>query len=318
MSVLLFGTFLVAFVGTFALLPLIIPRLKAAGRVGKDVNKEGHPELAEIGGLSIVFGFALAIAFFVFVAPAGLYSGLIAGALTAILASFIGLIDDLFSIRHSVKTVLPVIAAIPIALFAISSPEFLVPFVGIVSLPIIYPLVLVPLGVTVMANLTNMFAGFNGMEAGLGIIISFGLLPLGIWSGSLASIALLLALSGALIAFMCFNKHPARVFMGDVGTLMIGATIACAGILGHFEIALVVVMIPYIVDFVIKAKNGFPTTGWWGTPKGGKLTCPGKPVGLAQIMIKKFGPISEKRLVEYFGLMEIPFVLLAILLYAPF
>jgi UDP-N-acetylglucosamine--dolichyl-phosphate N-acetylglucosaminephosphotransferase len=105
------------------------------------------------------------------------------------------------------------------------------------------------------------------------------------------------------------------MFIGDIGTLSIGAVIACAVIIGNFETAGAIVIIPYAIDFIIKAKNRFPSSDWWGTYADGKLTCPKKPVGLCQTIMKLTGGISEKNLVLSLIGLELIFGVIAVLIY---
>jgi UDP-N-acetylmuramyl pentapeptide phosphotransferase/UDP-N-acetylglucosamine-1-phosphate transferase len=116
--------------------------------------------------------------------------------------------------------------------------------------------------------------------------------------GEVTSLVLLLAALGALLATLYFNWYPARVFIGDVGTLTIGTVIATAVIVGNFELSGVIVIIPHAIDFVLKARKGFPSTGWHGEYRDGKLYCPAHgPVGLAQLILKLAGGMHERTLV---------------------
>ena len=72
---------------------------------------------------------------------------------------------------------------------------------------------------------------------------------------------------------------------------------ASAVIIGNFELAGVIVMIPYAVEFFIKAKNRFASQGWEGIYKEGKLHCPEHGAkGLAQVIMKLTGGVSERNL----------------------
>lgn len=82
--------------------------------------------------------------------------------------------------------------------------------------------------------------------------------------GKTTALILLLSGLGALLGVIYFNWYPVRVLVGDVGTLSIGAVIATAVIVGNFETAGIIVIIPYFLDFLIKAANRFPSKGWWG------------------------------------------------------
>jgi len=81
-----------------------------------------------------------------------------------------------------------------------------------------------------------------------------------------------------------------------------------------FEIVGVILLIPYIIYFIIKAKNRFPYS--FGVYRGGKLYCPeGGPVGLGQLIMKMCGGISERNLVLVLMGIEAVCGVVAILLY---
>ena len=182
---------------------------------------------------------------------------------------------------------------------------------------IFYLLFLVPAEVVVAANAVNMLAGFNGLEVGMGVIALGSLAIIAASLHATTAIILLLSGLGALLGVLYFNWYPAKIFVGDVGTLSIGALIAAAVIIGNFETAGVIVIIPYAVDFIIKATNGFPTQGWWGRLHNDKLHCPdGPPVGLGQLIMKLTGGIGERNLVLTLIGIEAVFGTLAIALYA--
>ena len=88
---------------------------------------------------------------------------------------------------------------------------------------------------------------------------------------------------------------------GDVGNLTIGAVLASGVIIGNMEAAGALLMVPYVVDFFIKAYNRFPSSKWWGDYRMGKLyPLEGKVRGFAQLVMKIFNGISEKNLVLFF------------------
>ncbi|HNR66344.1 MAG TPA: hypothetical protein PKJ95_08650, partial [Atribacterota bacterium] len=108
----------------------------------------------------------------------------------------------------------------------------------------------------------------------------------------------------------------AKVLIGDVGTLSIGATLASVAIIGNFQTAGVILIIPYFIDFLFKAFNRFPSENWWGIYKGGKLYCPESgPVGFAQWIMRIFNGITERNLVIVFMIIEGFFAILAIKIY---
>jgi len=78
----------------------------------------------------------------------------------------------------------------------------------------------------------------------------------------------------------------------------------------------IIIIIPYVVDFIIKAKNHFPSKDWWGIYRSGKLYCPDSgPVGLCQLIMKLFDGINERNLVLILMGVEAACGVVAILLY---
>jgi len=309
-----------AFCLTSFVMPAVIRKMKAAGIAGHDVNKPGRPEVAEMGGLGILIGvigaLLLAMAMKTFLGYGFNLEEIMAAMLTMVIISLIGIFDDLFDMRKDVKALLPMIAALPlVALAAAGSTTISLPFIGPFDFGIIYIIVLIPLGVTVPSNLTNMLAGFNGMEAGMGAVIFACVALLAVANGSTEMGLISVAMLGALLAFLRFNWYPARVFIGDIGTLLIGGALAAAVIVGNLESAGAILVIPYLFDFVIKAKNRFPRAdGECGTD-GRLLPDGGKVKGFVHLVMKMAGGITEKNLVMFFIATEVLFALLAILMY---
>lgn len=301
---MLFLILLISFGVSFMGFPIIIPRLKKAGIVGKNMNSEKQEEIPEMGGLVIAIGFGAGIVTTIFLRT--FFDVFLSVSLTSILAVLstvlivvlIGIFDDLISIRQGSKAIIPVFAALP--LMAIKEGQYLmkIPFYGIVNFGVYYSLIIVPLGITGAANAINMLAGFNGLEVGMGLVAVGTLAIIAYLLGEVTAFIILIAALGALLATVYYNWYPAKILIGDVGTLSIGAIIASAIIIGNFEMAGIIIIIPYVVDFIIKAKNHFPGEGWWGIYRKGKLYCPdGGPVGLCQLIMKLFGGISERNLV---------------------
>jgi len=317
---MVFLIFVVSFAVSFAGFPIVIPRLKKAGIVGKNMNSEKQEEIAEMGGLVIAAGFGVGIVFAIFLRTffdlflsVNLIS-ILAALSTVLIVVIIGVFDDLISIRQWIKAIMPVFAALPLMALKEGYSMMRIPFIGLIEFGVFYPLVLVPLGITGATNTVNMLAGFNGLEVGMGIVAIGSLSIIAYLIGETTSLIILMATLGALVAALRYNWYPAKILVGDVGTLSIGAVIACAVIVGNYETAGMIIIIPYIIDFLIKAKNRFPYS--FGEYKDGKLYCPESgPVGLCQLIMKVWGGISERNLVLVLMGIEAIFGLIAILIY---
>jgi len=266
------------------------------------MNSESKEEIPEMGGLMIAAGFGAGIVTSIFLRI--FFDLFLSVSLTSILAALstilivviIGVFDDLISISQRVKAFLPAFAALPLMAIKEGYSMMRIPFIGFIEFGLFYSLILVPLGITGAANAVNMLAGFNGLEVGMGVVAIGALAVIAYLTGETTALIILLAALGALVAALYYNWFPAKILVGDVGTLTIGAVVASAVIVGNFETAGVIIIIPYVVDFLIKAKNRFPYS--FGIYRDGKLYCPdGGAVGLAQLIMKVCGGISERNLV---------------------
>lgn len=102
------------------------------------------------------------------------------------------------------------------------------------------------------SNAVNITDGLDGLAGGLSVIvyISFGLITWNTgWLDGYEEIALFqFTLVGSLLGFLVFNVHPAKVFMGDTGSLCLGATIGAIAILTRHEILLILIGIVFVVE----------------------------------------------------------------------
>ncbi len=124
-----------------------------------------------------------------------------------------------------------------------------------------YPLVL--FAIVGASNAVNLTDGLDGLAAGtVGIAAAaYGVVCLLIGNEALAPFAF--ATMAASLAFLAFNKHPAKVFMGDTGSLALGGAFAALGIMTHTELLLVVIGFVFVCEAlsVIIQVISFQTTG---------------------------------------------------------
>ncbi|MCI0497867.1 MAG: UDP-N-acetylglucosamine--dolichyl-phosphate N-acetylglucosaminephosphotransferase, partial [Thermoplasmata archaeon] len=153
------GAFAAAFAMTFLIVPWLIPKLKAKGIVGRDLNKPDHPEVAEMGGIAVVIGFFAGVS--ILLALDGITNEeLINVSLSVVLgAAFIGMIDDVFELRQSQKAFFPFLLALPLG--AALDPTIDFPYFGEVHFGILM-IIAAPFAITCAANAGNMLEGFNG------------------------------------------------------------------------------------------------------------------------------------------------------------
>ncbi len=306
---------LFAFLLSLTATPFIVRKLRERGRIAKDVNKE-KGEAVEPGGIAPILAFYLTtMLLLAFTGPA---PPLLATSLAMLAIAFLGLVDDILALPKYQKFIIPLLAAMPIvALKAVHSTTLYIPFVGAVDLGLLYLFLYVPLAFTTAANLTNILAGFNGMEAGMGIAMHLSMAAIGAITQQWIPMTLSLAYAAALLGFLPWNKYPAKAFPGDVMTMSTGALLAAEAITFNLDWAMAFLLIPFGIDALFKLRSGVPSKGWWGKLKGGKLhPLTEKPVGFAQFVMKLFNGIEEKKLSLFFTLLEVVAGVAAILFYA--
>ncbi len=306
--------FLASLISTLIVTPVFIKRLKAAGITGKDIHKMGKSEVAEMGGLAIIFGFSVG-AFIAIPFMNGDMVSLFAAILTITLTGMIGICDDLFGIRQKFKAWLPIFASIPLIALQAGDHTMIVPFVGLVDFGIIYPLLFIPIGVTVLANASNMLAGYNGLEAGLGFITCGFIGIAGLIAGRPLVYALMFAMAAACLGFLKYNKLPSRIFPGDVGTFIIGAAIASAAIVGNMEFVGIIASMPFIINGVITGIGvalGKPIEKF-SKVENGVLVPPSRQyVSTLYFELERLFRLTEKKLVYMIWAMGIVFGLLSL------
>lgn len=297
--------FFIGFASSYAFLPFLIRRMKLSGNTAPDMNKYEKPKVAELGGFAVIFGFLFAVLAAVFLHshlgqfPELSLSALFAGILTIFLMGFLGIFDDLIGwkkgIRQYQHALIPILAALPLMALSVGSTVITVPFIGFVEFGILYSLIVVPLGVTGASNASNMLAGFNGLEAGLGIINATTMMAIALLLMRIEAVILMIAMIGALIAFMLFNWHPAKIFPGDAVTLMIGAGIASAAVIGNMEKFGVLLYALFFVELFLKSRKWFQAESFGIPQNDGTLKAP-KEIDSITHIIMKLGRFKEKQI----------------------
>jgi phospho-N-acetylmuramoyl-pentapeptide-transferase len=119
------------------------------------------------------------------------------------------------------------------------------------------------LAVVATSNAVNLADGLDGLAAGLCAIAAAGLAVLALKAGELGVGFVALALTGASLGFLLYNRHPAKVFMGDVGSLALGAALAAMAAVLHRPLALIgLCLVPFLEELsVIVQVASFKTTG---------------------------------------------------------
>ena len=324
-TLILMESFMISLAACLLTLPRYIKRAKQVGVTGQDIHKPGSPAVAESGGVILVLAYLLGLFFFIpfsnAFADEVLNLEIVGTAATVMLTAFIGFADDLYELRWRIKVLTPLLGGVPLAVMrlgreTISTPFGVLDFAAFGSLGLVLFAVVLLFAVTASANGINMFAGLNGQEAGSALIMSLALLFLAFRLEKTIGYIILIPFIGALGAFLYFNWYPSRVFPGDVGTLGMGAVIACVAILASLERAAVIMFIPYFINavlfFIGKLKRAPPPRDGQMNPDG---TLPAPSIWSLRSIILRLHPMKEQSMVITMLLLVAVFSVIGMLAY---
>jgi UDP-N-acetylmuramyl pentapeptide phosphotransferase/UDP-N-acetylglucosamine-1-phosphate transferase len=229
----------------FFLAPAVIILGRRLEIVGVDVHKPWRPIVPKTGGLAIILGATAGMALGAHVNGFQLFIPVIPSCL---IAAFIGLVEDLREeMDPRLKPLLLVFASLPILISGAYSPRPLIPFLGKTRLYRVYPM-LVMASYPVVCNAINGLDVLNG--SALLTSIPFLIMSASIFymRGDLQLLILSLIFLAAAAAMLPYNMYPAKTFIGNSGSLFIGAGITFIAIMGSIEVAAIIALMPQIMN----------------------------------------------------------------------
>jgi len=299
-SILLIPIFLSFFITLFSI-PTWTKKAKEIGLVWEDMNKWNRSKkVVGSGGVTVFLGFILgtlsyiALKTFYFKSTDNLVE-IFASLSVVLIIAFTGFMDDLFGWRKGglskrSRIILLIFASIP--LIVINAGESTM--VGI-EFGLLYPLLLIPLGIAGVSATFNFLAGYNGLESGQGIILLTALSGITFLMGNKWLSIIGLCMVASLIGFYLFNKYPAKVFPGDIMTYSVGALIAILAILGNMEKIAIFFFIPYILETGLKLRGKLKKESFAKVNEDGSLDMPFEKVyGLEHIAICILKKVKKK------------------------
>lgn len=306
-----------------------IRKAPEVGLLGFDMNKPGRPKVAEMGGIGVLFGFGLGMLIYIGIMTFWLdrpnYVSILAALSTVLITCIIGIMDDLLGwkkgLRQWQKPIFTLFAALPVVVVNEGQSVMNMPIVGPIDWGALYPLLIVPIGIVGASNVYNMVAGYNGLEAGMGVIILSTMSYFAFKSGNQNAMMLALCMVAALLAFLHFNWCPAKVFPGDTMTYSVGALAACVAILGDMEMIALILFVPYAIDFFLQIRSRFKSEAFAKVNADGSLDKPSNGTyhltHLALSVLKRVkGRVYERDVVLFLYGIELLAVLCSLILYA--
>jgi len=230
---------------SLVLTPLMAKLALRTGFVDHPVERSMHTEPKPyLGGVAIFIAFAAAVFAGGGIRDPKTVGILVGGALIVLL----GIVDDKVRLSVKVKLLGQILAAAMLVyLFDVRIDQIFSPLgerwvhFGIYAGP------LTIFWIVAFINVVNLIDGLDGLAAGISTIASLTLLLVSLQQGFSAAIVLTAALAGAAIGFLRYNFNPAKIFMGDAGSMFLGYTLAAVSVHGVMKITVTVgVIVPVL------------------------------------------------------------------------
>jgi len=191
-----------------------------------------------LGGLAIFLGLLLTVFIFIDFSPK--LTSIISGAMVLV---FFGLCDDIFNLPPLYKLGGQVAAASVAVLFNVSYFHMFWETLGGYGVPVFMTIFFIIGWIVLMINAFNLIDGLDGLAAGTAAILFMAMAFITLITGGSTTMLLLqLAGGGACLGFLLYNFNPARIFMGDTGSMLIGYLLATTYLLSinsNFDLCLV-------------------------------------------------------------------------------
>ena len=240
----------IGFAVSFASTPIVKTFAQKVGAmdVPKDARRVHDHPIPRMGGLAIFLGFILSVVLFVDITRQ--VRGILLGAVLIVAC---GAIDDIISLRAWVKLIIQIIAAIVAVAHGVVIEVLMNPNIFSENEALILGVLAVPvtiLWIVGITNSVNLIDGLDGLAVGVSTIssVTMFVVALLVAEGNVAVI--LAALMGACVGFMPYNFNPAKIFMGDTGSLALGMALGCLSILTKTEALVLVIGGLFVVEAI--------------------------------------------------------------------
>lgn len=223
--------------------------------VPKDARRMHDHPIPRMGGLAIFLGFILSV--LLFAEQTTQLRGMLLGSVIIVI---LGILDDIHALSAKLKLVVQIAAALIAAgsgsiIDTLSNPNVFSssPYwhLGWLAWPITV------LWIVLVTNAVNLIDGLDGLACGVSIISSLAMLVIALVLGENAVAVLLAALVGGCVGFLPYNLHPAKIFMGDTGSTLLGYVLAVTSIQGMFKMYSV---ISFVAPFLMFGLPIFDTS----------------------------------------------------------
>ncbi|GIP35581.1 glycosyltransferase family 4 protein [Paenibacillus sp. J2TS4] len=203
--------------------------------------------MPRMGGLAIFLAF---VGTYFIIAPAisdfdmHVALGIILGGAIIVL---VGALDDKYNLSPKIKLLGQLAAAGVVISFGMQVDYIKLPFGDAIDLNNWISIPITILWIVGVTNAINLIDGLDGLSAGVSAIATGAILVLAIMMGNVTVILISMVLLGSIIGFLFYNFHPAKIFMGDSGSLFLGFSLATLSILGFKSATVVSFLVPLAI-----------------------------------------------------------------------
>jgi len=234
--------FLGSLVATGILTPAVMQLARTVGALDQGGYRKVYKgSMPLLGGLAIALPF-LGVCILGMAGPTAMLQAIAGGKLDLAFLALgcavivgLGVVDDLRGMRTRIKLLVQILAALLICAAGHTILTIQIPFIGTITLHPLLGLVITALWIIGITNAFNLVDGVDGLAAGVALIASMGLAIIAAINGATFVVLLCVALSGSLLAFLVFNFHPAKIFLGDTGSMFLGFTLATVALMGSYK-----------------------------------------------------------------------------------
>ena len=274
-STTILAPLVIAFIFSLVLGPIFIPILHKF-KFGQNIRKEGPKSHQKKAGTPTMGGliFFISVAATILITGPNLTDQKMIILYSFLAFGFIGFLDDMLKIIHKdnlglkagQKMILLLIFSIALAFYGYKTvgSEILIPFAGGFKLNIgILYIPFIVLYYAAVTNAVNLTDGIDGLATSVTIIVLTFFTIVAFKTGQKDVAIFSIALCGALLGFLKYNAFPAKIFMGDTGSLALGGAIGTIALMMKMELWVVIVGLMYVVETlsVIIQVASFKMTG---------------------------------------------------------
>ena len=240
---------LTALVVSFLMTPVVKSFAYKVGAIDvpKDERRMHHKPIPRLGGLAIFAGFMASILLFVDIRLNPQMQSILLGAAIIVV---LGVVDDIMALPAKLKFVVQIVAALIPALNGVSIQALSNPNIFSANAYWVLNWLSVPITVLWIVGITNavnLIDGLDGLATGVTTMAAVFFTAASVTLGAGIE-PLTAAVTGALIGFLLFNVYPAKVFMGDTGSLALGGFVAGAAYAMRLPMFILIIGLIYWVE----------------------------------------------------------------------